>query len=115
MVNQENYGKGYNLITEYRGQPINVRGKEIEMSFDLYKSQDGYLGWSKHQNNDKPCIHPLLIKASSATHLDIGQLLSEMVRAESKKSLVTEPLEALLANEYLVAMILSEIGSDKAP
>ena len=112
-MNQENYGEWYGPITEYRGQPVKVGEKEIEISFKLYESREKDLGFSVGGNSD---INSLVgVKTYSASHLDMGNLLSRMVEIESKKSPVPNDLTVLLGNEYLVAMMLSEIGSDKAP
>lgn len=108
----ENYESWYGSIAEYRGQPINVGKEEIEMSFKLYRSKDGRLVWS---TDGKPDVNPLVTKTDLATHLDIGYLLLQMVQAKSKISPSPNSLDMYLNNEYLVAMILSEIDSDQAP
>lgn len=113
MANQENYDPWYDPITEYRGQPINVRGKEIIVSFDLYTSQDGQLGWSKFKDGE-PSIHPQEdINTRSVSRVDISDILSQIVKNELKMSKAPDALSMLLDNEDLVAAISFEIGPDR--
>ena len=109
MVSQENYIKWCGPIAEYRWQTIRAEEKEIKMSFDLYTSKEGYLGWSSKGKSD---INPLLdIKTDSATQVDIGCLLSTMVQTKLKTARVPDSLKMSLDNKDLVDMILKGIGN----
>ena len=99
-------------IAEYDEVSINVKGNYITDSFELYKSMARQLAWSPYK--DHPHINPQKgVKTNSATELDVGKMLAEIVHFDLKLPQIPAFL-MVKDNRDLVTRILNDIKNKKS-
>ncbi len=108
-MSQEEYD-AWDRIKTYE-ELLNTGETYIGVVFDLYCSKEGQLGWARRRLDlHQPSIHSLGDGSmSSATRVDISEILAQNARIEFKGRIVPTSLDILLNNEDTVLNILREV------